>query len=446
MRRYVWSVVGLVVVATPTPLPAQGLRDKISELFIFAAGKSPLFLAGTADTSNPAFIQLHANHFIPAARAENGSLISFISNAISGNAANVPVSATSGGSTFRFEGGVPVRTSVSPGPVFAERAQTLGRGRVFVGANINHSHFETLRGVRLDAIEMNFTHANVTGPQCDSIVGQSCTPYGVPVLENDVIAVRLALDLNLTVTSFFVSFGLLDRVDVGVVLPIVSTSLRGTSDAQIMPFGGPPVAHYWGGTRDNPQLSTSRFVEGSATGIGDIATRVKVAVTQSERTTFSILGDVRFPTGSEDDLLGSGHLAARGLGILTARFGDFSPHANIGFLFRSGDVQNNAVLATVGFDQHMAPWATLAADLVSELQVGESKLRLPGIVTYDAPFQRTVEPTNIPTERDDLINGSFGFKFTTHSGITLVANTLWPLNRGGLRPNVLWTAGLEYNF
>jgi hypothetical protein len=32
------------------------------------------------------------------------------------------------------------------------------------------------------------------------------------------------------------------------------------------------------------------------------------------------------------------------------------------------------------------------------------------------------------------------------AGITLVANTLWPLNRGGLRPNVLWTAALEYNF
>jgi len=341
---------------------------------------------------------------------------------------------------------VPVRTSVSPGPVFAERAQTLGRGRVFVGANINHLHFATLRGVRLNGIEMTFTHENVTGPVCDSIVGTSCTPYGVPMLENDVIAVRLALDLDMTVTSFFMSFGLLDRVDVGVVLPIVSTSLHGTSDAEIVPFGGTTAAHFWGGTPANPQLSTSRLVEGSATGIGDIAVRAKVTLTQSERTTFALLGDVRFPTGSEDDLLGSGHLAARGLGILSARFGGFSPHANIGFLFRSGDLQNNAVLATVGFDHLMAPWATLAADLVSEFQVGESKLRLPGTVTYDAPFRRTVEPTNIPTERDDQINGSFGFKFATGAGITLVANTQWPLNRGGLRPNLLWTAGLEYNF
>jgi hypothetical protein len=436
--------VGLTVAATS--LGAQGLRDKISELFIFAAGKDPLFLGGTADPNNPAVIQLHANHFIPAARAENGTLIAFLSNAISGNVANVPVSATSGGSTFRFEGGVPVRTSLSPGPVFGERALTLGRGRVFVGANVNRQHFESLRGVPLSGIQMTFTHQNVTGPVCDSIVGTSCTPYGVPTLENDVIAVRLALDVDMTVTSFFVSFGLLDRVDIGVVLPFVSTSLRGTSDAQVRPFGGTTAAHFFGGTPSNPQLSTSRFVEGSASGIGDVAARVKILLTQSERATFAVLGDVRFPTGSENDLLGSGHLAARGLGILSARFGEFSPHTNFGFVLRSGDLENNAVLATVGFDHLMAPWATLAVDVVSEFQVGESKLRLPGTVTYDAPFRRTVEPTNLPTTRDDQVNGSFGFKFATGPGITVVANGMWPLNRGGLRPNVLWTAGLEYNF
>src|SRR5438477_655702 len=81
-----------------------------------------------------------------------------------------------------------------------------------------------------------------------SIVGSSCTPYGVPTHENDVIALRLALDLDMTVTSFFVSFGLLDKVDIGVVLPIVSASLRGTSDARIVPFGGTTAQHFFGGT------------------------------------------------------------------------------------------------------------------------------------------------------------------------------------------------------
>lgn len=442
MRRSLWCLMSFTLAAAP--LPAQGLRDKISQLFIFSSGKDPLFLGGTAGSDSAT--ALHADHFVPAANADNGTLISFISSAISQNVGNLPVSATSGGSTFRFEAGVPVPTSGSPGAVFGERAPTLGRGRVFVGANINRLHFETLRGVSLNDIEMTFTHENVTGPACDAVVGASCTPYGVPTHENDVIDLRLALDIDMTVTSFFVTFGLLDRVDIGVVLPIVSTSLRATSNAQIVPFGGTTAQHFFGGTAANPELSTSRFVEGSATGVGDIATRVKVNLMRSERTNFSVLADARFPTGSADDLLGAGHIAARGLGILSARFGAFSPHANIGYLFRAGSSQNSAVLATVGFDHVMAPWAAIAVDLVSELQVGESKLRLPGTVTYDVPFRRTVEPTNIPSERDDVINGSFGFKFVTQSGLTLVANTLWPLNRGGLRPNVLWTAGLEYNF
>src|SRR5437764_15197314 len=178
MRRLAWSLVGLAVASAP--LEGQGLRATISELFIFAAGKDPLFLGGTADPNNPANIQLHADHFIPAARVENGSLISFIGNAISGTAGNIPVSVTSGGSTFRFEGGVPVRTSNSPGPVFAERAQTLGRGRVFVGANVNRMHFTSLRGVRLDGLQRTVTDEHVTWPVRSRLSGASCTPYGVP--------------------------------------------------------------------------------------------------------------------------------------------------------------------------------------------------------------------------------------------------------------------------
>jgi len=442
MRHHLWSLVVLMLAAAP--LDAQSLRDKIAELFIFTAGQDPLFLGGTAGSDSAT--ALHADHFVPSAVADNGTLISFMGTAISQNVSSLPVSATGGGATFRFEGGVPVPTSGSPGPIFAERAQTLGKGRIFIGANINHLHFETLRGVSLNGVQMVFTHQNVTGAECDSIVGASCAPYGVPTHENDVIDLNLALDIDMTVTSFFLSFGLLDRVDIGVVLPVVSTSLTGTSDAQIVPFGGTTAQHFFGGTPANPELSTSRFVQGAATGIGDIATRVKINFSRSERTSFSVLGDARFPTGSEDDLLGSGHFLLRALGILSSRFGAFTPHANIGYLFRNSDQQNDAVLATVGFDHLMAPWATLAVDFVSELQVGESKLTLPGPVTYEEPFHRTINVTNIPNERDDLINGSFGFKFTTQSGIILVANTLWPLNRGGLRPNVIWTAGLEYNF
>ena len=104
------------------------------------------------------------------------------------------------------------------------------------------------------------------------------------------------------------------------------------------------------------------------------------------------------------------------------------------------------VLATLGFDHRMAPWATLAVDLISEFQIGANKFNLPTTVTYDAPFRRTVEPSSIPGMRDNLINGSFGLKFKTIGEVTGVANAIIPLNRGGLRPNMLWTFGIEYSF
>jgi hypothetical protein len=155
---------------------------------------------------------------------------------------------------------------------------------------------------------------------------------------------------------------------------------------------------------------------------------------------------VRFPTGSEEDLLGAGEFSARGLAVYSARRGDFTPHANLGYLYRAGDVLSDAVLATVGFDHLMAPWATIAVDVASELQAGDRQTRNPETVVVDAPFRRTIEPLTIPDRRDDIVYASVGFKFTTGAGLTALANGAWPLNRGGLRPGVIGTFGLEYTF
>jgi hypothetical protein len=359
---------------------------------------------------------------------------------------NVPVSATSGGSTFSFQGGVPVRTSTSAGPIFGERAQTLGRGRVLATIARTGVHFETLRGVDLDHLRFTFTHANSDFPGCDSVAGGDCSLLGVPALENETIDLNLALDVNLTVTAFVLTYGLTDRIDVGVVLPVVAVSLEGTSEAQINPFGPPPSVHFFGGTPDDPILTASRTIDGSATGLGDVDGRIKVNLRRGEPLSVAVLGDVRFPTGSESNLLGSGAFAARGLAILSARFDDFSPHANIGYLYRGGEFENDAVLATLGFDHLLAPWATLAVDLISQLQVGDSPLQVPGPVHYEAPFRRTVVPTVIPDSRDDVVDGSLGVKLTAAPGLIVLGNGAWSLNRGGLRPEVIWTAGLEYNF
>src|SRR5438045_218915 len=151
----------ICLLSPPASASGQGLRTKISNLFIFGSGSDPLFLAGSADPNNPASVQAHGAHFIPSAVADNGSLISFITTAISLNVANAPIGSTSGGESFHFEAGVPVRTSTSSGPIFGERGQTLGKGRTVVGVGQTRSHFSSLRGVPLDNVELFFTHQNV---------------------------------------------------------------------------------------------------------------------------------------------------------------------------------------------------------------------------------------------------------------------------------------------
>jgi hypothetical protein len=248
------------------------------------------------------------------------------------------------------------------------------------------------------------------------------------------------------VTSIYLTYGLTDRLDFGLVVPIVQAEFTGESDAEISPFGGTTAAHYFSGTTTNPVLSAHRQSMGSASGLGDVALRAKLNLRETPRASFAFLVDGRFPTGSRQDLLGSGKFAGRALAILNSRFNDFSPHVNVGYLYHAGAQQNDAVLGTVGFDHRMAESVTLAADLVTELQVGDSRLHLPSTVTYESPFRRTLNPTNIPEIRDDLVNGSFGVKVIPARNTTLVLNTLFPLNRGGLRSNLVYTAGVEYTF
>ena len=440
------ALASIVLLSATRRTDAQNLRQRISDLFIFGEGQEPLFLAGSGDPSNPASLQAHGEHFIPSSSAENSALIAAIGDALGSSIGSIPIGSTSGSESFHFVGGVPVRSSTSAGPIFAERAQTLGTGRALVGISRTAFRFATLRGVDMNDIQLAFTHQNVDFAGCDNLFSGDCTKYGVPSFENDVMNFRLSMDLDVRVTSAYVTYGVTDRVDVGLVLPIVQADFRGESFAQLVPFGGTTSAHFFAGTSANPVLTASRQSLGSSAGLGDVALRAKVNLRETPDASVAVLLDARFPTGSEADLLGGGKFAGRALAIIDSRLGDFSPHANVGYLHHAGDRQNDAVLATLGFDQRLRETVTLAADLVSELQVGDSKLSLPELVTYEAPFRRTLNPTNIPEIRDDIVNGSFGVKVAPARRTIIVLNALFPLNRGGLRPNLVYTAGIEHTF
>ena len=423
MRKHVLAL-AVLLGAAATPAGAQNLKERFSDLFRFGNCGAILCLSNATG---------HGNHFEPASVEGNSTILSFITNAVGANASNVPIAATTSGVTYAFERGVPIRTTTSAGPVFGERAQTLGKGRVLLGASVSTLKFTELRGIGLDALDFNFTHED-----------EPPAGLGDPIFENDVIEVKTNIELNLLVSSFVLSYGVSDRIDVGVALPVVHSSFSGRSRAQIITTL-PSTPHFFGGTAASPELSAVTSSEGTATGLGDVAMRIKAVIgnQSSEKTAFAVLGDLRLPTGSEDDFLGTGGMAARISAIASARYGNFSPHVNAGVAIRSGDFQTNGILATVGFDHLLAPQATFAFDLLTEWQLGTNALAIPTPVTVQG---RSVPLTNIPDKRSDAVTASFGVKLSSQRGLVGVLNAMVPILNGSLKPNAILSAGLEYAY
>lgn len=428
LRRFL--LVALCAVAAPIhAASAQTLRDKIHSLFTFGNCGQPLCLDGSINAANG-----HGDHFLPAVASGNGAVIDFLTQAAGQTVGNIPISATSSGATFAFVGGIPVQTSTSTGPIFGERAQTLGKGQFFMGANVTGIDFTSLNGTPLNDVTINFTHEDENPPG-----------LGQPVFENDIIAMNLALDVKLTVASVFATVGLTDFMDLGVEVPFVRTSIHGVSSAQIQPFGT-PAEHFFAGSSADPVLRAAAEVNGTAAGVGDVAGRLKINLGQSRTVGAAILTEVRLPTGNADNLLGSGSTSASGYGIVSMQFGNFAPHFNVGYQIHSDTLQNDAILGTVGFDDLMTPWATVAFDLISSWQVGASKRLLPDTVNYVFPYQRVVHVTDVQNRRLDVLNASLGVKFTVRGGMVLVVNGIAPLRKAGLQPDFIWTMGLERSF
>jgi hypothetical protein len=427
-RPLLLAAAGLLLAAPAAAAqdPAPDLRTALRNVFHFGSCEQLICLS--LETPGE-----HGQHYNPDAAQVAESVIGFLGNAIQTSVANIPLGATSSGTLFEIgPSGLPVPVAGSTGPIFGERSQTLGAGRLLVGVNVTGSSFESLRGVSLDEVYTTLAHED-----------EDPSGIGNPSFERDTINIRTSLDARLFATSVYLTYGLTNRIDVGVVVPVLRLEVEGTSVGTIVNTVGFPL-HFWSGTSANPQFVDSTRSSGDATGIGDVTARAKFNLVQSARGGAAFLADVRLPTGKEEDLLGAGTVAVRGMLVTSMRFGQMTPHLNAGFLWREGADQNSALLGTLGFDALAAPGLTLAADVVGQYQLGDSRVTLPGPVRYlDGSVARR---TNIPSRRDHLLAGSIGAKYTLTRDFLANANAILPLGDNGMRPTLYWTAGLERAF
>jgi hypothetical protein len=440
-RAWISILLPATLLAAPVGVRAQTMEEVLNGLFLFSSGGDPLFLAGSAGVAATA---AHGDHFIPAEAESNGALLGVFTSAISGNIANFPLSSTVSSETFRFVGGVPTPTSNSFGPIFSERAQTLGRGRFDVGFSYSSIRFNELRGTAMDDLQLNFVHQNTDFPNCGTIFGGDCSLSGFPLWEHDVIELGLDLRIDAEIYAFNATFGVLDWLDVGIAVPVVALSIDGASRARIIPSQVDEPAHFFGGSQASPILEATTTTRGSTSGIGDVAARTKVRFLDGEVTDLAMLGEVRLPTGRVEDFLGSGEASVRGLFIGSATLGDFSPHVNFGYVHRRGDLQSSSVQLAAGFDQRLSDWSTFVIDLLGDFKT-ENSLSFPGPLTFDPPIVRTVERANIPNVRDDTLDAAIGMKVQTSGGVVLWGNALVSLNEGGMRSDIIATFGVQYS-
>src|SRR5262245_39547600 len=174
---------------------------------------------------SPAFP--HYAHFIGSAET---TLNQTLSTAIATQLAILPFISPSSGFTYRYDrsSGAFVRTTTSFGPIYTERAETIGRSKVSIGASYQRFRFDKLDGIDLHQIPAVFSHVPDTGPN------------GAPeTYEADVIATTNNLKLNMDQTMLFGTVGVLDHLDVSIAVPISSIRMSATSNASIIRVSGP---------------------------------------------------------------------------------------------------------------------------------------------------------------------------------------------------------------
>jgi hypothetical protein len=304
-----------------------------------------------------------------------------------------------------------VRTTDSLGPLLAQRAPTLGKGKLNLATSYTRLDFKRFQGTPLNNLKLDFQHEDSN--QDGSL--------GNPEFEVDVVEIDLDLTIKEDIFALFATYGITRNWDVGVVIPIVHVTLRAEANATILrKASNSTTVHNFGAGGDSPHSSGG----GDATGFGDLLLRTKYNFLRDETAwpDLSILGQVKFATGNPDKLLGTGETNFLGLLIASKSFGWLTPYANLGYEGSTDPEQNN-VRYLAGIEALVHPRVSVALDILGR---------------WD--YNRSGNGSN-------LVDLAVGAKWNPVGSFVVGTYFEVPLNRNeGLRPNFAWTIAAEYTF
>src|SRR5262245_15485974 len=130
-----------------------------------------------------------------------------------------PLPSSSGGFTYTYDPtlGTFTRGSDSFGPIYAERVDTVGKGRFNIGLNWSQFTFDELNGLNLDNGDLKLVFGHVHIPGRDEAHEF--------FFEGDVIQSQLSLKITDNIAAFVATYGITNNFDVGLAVPYVWVSI-----------------------------------------------------------------------------------------------------------------------------------------------------------------------------------------------------------------------------
>jgi hypothetical protein len=388
--------------------------------------------------------------------------------------------------------GVDLPADSTLGPVFVERAETIGKNKFYIGITNQNFHFTSLNGQSLNNLTGLYGGG---GPSALTPPGGASTPaVAVPA------SFQLSTDVRLSQDTAFITYGATNRIDVSVGLPMAHSSVAATSyNAEI--YGGNGFAKpgdCWcvntftpaESPKQNPNSLFEPVVGRSSlakTGFGDLLLRVKGTVVDEPNFVLALGTDLRLPTGDAQNFLGTGTTSIKpfmALSLHTKKWHDivFAPHFNLGWQYSgksslAGQVQGASSTSSPAppfttlkdFLPDVLSWAvgsevafgrrnTLVVDILGD-QIGLIH-GIPTLTTQTVSISGLYSPVTYQQLTGNLTGlvaapsrvsfgqyyGAFGWKTRIAGNLIATVNFLTRFDNHGLTAKIVPLYGLGYSF
>jgi hypothetical protein len=398
----------------------------------------------------------HEVHFQASALSSFGPINSQIGVELS----QLPIATPVAG--FLFAGGVLTPTE-NFGPVLTERAETIGKGKLFIGASYQYFNFDKVDGVNLRNFGIVLTHEQE--PTVCPSPGIQCLD-GEPVYTRDVIGTQNRVDLKVHQFTFVGTYGLTDNLDVSIAIPVLNVRMNMNSLATIFNFEAAPTQHAFdpNAPASNPH---ERYIDASdaifsnpntAMGVGDITLRGKYKAWQAadEKSAIAVGLDVRLPSGDSHNFLGSGTWGLRPF-LTYTRSGRFSPHSTVGFQGNGSSVLAGNVTSvpvskaklpdiftySAGAEFGVIRRLSVASDFIGQVLLSAPQISRSVFTDFVGGVHANVSST---TDTVNEMGIALGGKAEIYRRLLLTGNVLFRVNDAGLHSKPAPLVGLSYTF